>query len=351
MTDNSSFDDLFGEQADRQQQEPPRKKRRVWRKVLVGAIVVVVLAVLGVGAYVWSIGRNFNEAANQLTDEQVFGKERGEKKDDKAGGTNILLLGSDEPMSDVDMNDSRGLRSDSMMVMHLPESGSNVQVMSIPRDTWVDIEGHGKAKINAALSYGGLPLAVSTVSDFIGTELDHVAVIDFEGFKGLTDSLGGVTVNSEQAFSTNGYEFQQGENHLNGDEALAFVRERKQFSDGDFQRARNQQAFIKGLISTMISADTLSNPKKIADMVTDFAPYMYVDSELTAQYISATAFEMRDVRPGDIQFFTAPTAGVGRSSDGQSIIKVDEAELEKVREAFKNDTLAEYVETAPEQHL
>ena len=350
MTDNSAFDDIFDNQND-EPQRPRRKKKRVWRKVLVGVlVVVVVLGVLGVGVYLWNVGRTFDDKANQLSDEQVFGTQppTGNKQE---GGTNILLLGSDEPMKNVDVNSSRGLRSDSIMVMHLPENGSNVQVMSIPRDSWVNIEGQGKAKINAALSYGGLPLAVKTVSDFIGTPIDHVAIIDFQGFKGLTDSLGGVRVNSEQAFTQNGYTFTKGENLLNGDQALTFVRERKKFKDGDFQRARNQQAFIKGLVSELISADTLSNPKKIQDMVTQFAPYMYVDSGLNAQYISSTAFAMRDVRPGDIQFFTAPTAGVGRSADGQSIVNVDKAELKKVQDAFKNDTLAEYVKNAPEAHL
>lgn len=348
MTDNTTFDDLFDHQND-EPQRPRRKKKRVWRKVLVAILIIVILAVLGIGLYVWNVGRSFDNNANKLSDEQVFGSQKADRNDE--GGTNILLLGSDEPMDQVDVNDSRGLRSDTIMVMHLPESGSNVQVMSIPRDSWVDIEGHGKAKINAALSYGGLPLAVSTVSDFIGTDLDHVAIIDFEGFKALTDSLGGVRVDSEQEFEKNGHTFSKGENILNGDEALTFVRERKQFKDGDFQRARNQQAFIKGLTSEIISADTLSNPKKIQDMVKNFAPYMYVDSGLDAQYISATAFGMRDVRPGDIEFFTAPTAGVGTSSDGQSIVNVDADELEKVRDAYKNDTLAEYVQNAPEAHL
>ncbi|GAA0036632.1 LCP family protein [Brevibacterium metallidurans] len=349
MTDNSSFDDIFDNQND-EPQRPRRKKKRVWRKVLVGVLVVVVLGVLGVGVYLWNVGRTFDDKANQLSDEQVFGTQS-PTANKQEGGTNILLLGSDEPMKNVDVNSSRGLRSDSIMVMHLPENGSNVQVMSIPRDSWVNIEGQGKAKINAALSYGGLPLAVKTVSDFIGTPIDHVAIIDFQGFKGLTDSLGGVRVNSEQAFTQNGYTFTKGENLLNGDQALTFVRERKKFKDGDFQRARNQQAFIKGLVSELISADTLSNPKKIQDMVTQFAPYMYVDSGLNAQYISSTAFAMRDVRPSDIQFFTAPTAGVGRSADGQSIVNVDKAELKKVQDAFKNDTLAEYVKNAPEAHL
>lgn len=348
MSDHSSVDDLFDSQEERPQR--PRRKKKVWRKILVALLVIVILGVLGVGLYLWNVGRTFDNNANKLTDEQIFGTERpDDQKED--GGTNILLLGSDEPMDQVDVNDSRGLRSDTIMVMHIPESGSNVQVMSIPRDSWVDIEGHGKAKVNSALSTGGLPLAVSTVSDFIGTELDHVAIIDFEGFKALTDSLGGVMVNSEQAFEKNGYTFEKGENVLDGDEALTFVRERKSFQDGDFQRARNQQAFIRGLTNEIISADTLSNPKKIQDMVKNFSPYMYVDSGLDAQYISATAFAMRDVRPGDIEFFTSPTAGVGTSSDGQSIVNVDEEELKKVQDAYKNDTLDEYVKNAPESHL
>lgn len=347
MSGPTDFDEIFG---GAQPSPEPRRKRRTWRKLLVGLVVVVVLAGLGVGAYVWNLGRKFDDAANQMTDEQVFGTPKAEKKGN-TGGTNILLLGSDEPMKDVDLTSSHGLRSDSMMVMHLPEDSSSVQVMSIPRDSWVDIKGHGEAKINAALSYGGLPLAVSTVEDFIGTDIDHVAIIDFEGFKGLTDSLGGVTVQSEQAFTRKGFTFVKGANHLDGEQALAFVRERKQFKDGDFQRARNQQAFIKGLIRTMISADTLSQPTKVAKMVTDFAPYMYVDKGLSAQYISSTAFDMRDVRPGDIQFFTSPTAGVGRSADGQSIVNVDQDELKKVRAAFKDDTLEQYAKDAPESHL
>jgi LCP family protein required for cell wall assembly len=348
MTDNNtSFDELFDHQYEEEPQRP--RKKRVWRKVLVVLLIIVILGVLGIGLYVWNVGRSFDNNANRLTDEQVFGKDK--KAGGEDGGTNILLLGSDEPMSDVDVNDSRGLRSDTIMVMHLPNDGGSVQVMSIPRDSYVDIEGHGKSKINAALSYGGLPLAVSTVSDFIGTDLDHVAIIDFEGFKALTDSLGGVTVHSEQAFEQNGYTFTQGENVLNGDQALTFVRERKKFKDGDFQRARNQQAFIRGLTTEIISADTLSHPKKIQDMVKNFAPYMYVDSGLDAKYVSGTAFNMRDVRPGDIEFFTAPVAGVGTAPNGASIVKVDEGELKKVREAFQNDTVDDYVQNAPEAHL
>src|SRR5699024_3661648 len=164
MTDNTTFDDLFDHQQDEQR---PRKKKRVWRKVLVVLLVIVILGVLGIGLYVWSVGRSFDKNSNQLSDEQVFGTQK--SGDNGDGGTIILLLGSDEPMDEVDVNDSRGLRSDTIMVMHLPEDGGNVQIMSIPRDTWVDVEGHGKSKINSAPSYGGLPLAVSEVADVMVT--------------------------------------------------------------------------------------------------------------------------------------------------------------------------------------
>lgn len=85
------------------------------------------------------------------------------------------------------------------MVMHVDGDRLGVQVLSIPHDSWVGIEGHGGAKINAAMSYGGLPLATQTVSDFIGAPIHHVAILDFDGFEALTDSVGGVTVQSERA--------------------------------------------------------------------------------------------------------------------------------------------------------
>ena len=126
MTDNTTFDDLFDHQPEDQQR--PRKKKRVWRKVLVALLVIVILGVLGIGLYVWNVGRSFDKNANRLSDEQVFGDQNAGGKE--GDGTNILLLGSDEPMDEVDVNDSRGLRSDTIMVMHLPEDGGNVQIMS-----------------------------------------------------------------------------------------------------------------------------------------------------------------------------------------------------------------------------
>nr|WP_232483244.1 LCP family protein [Brevibacterium yomogidense] len=308
------------------------------------------MSVAAVAAYVWYLGRLWTDNSNQLSDEEIFSGEA--PVAEKGDALNVLLLGSDARSTDVDYSeDARGNRADTIMIMHINGDRSGVQVMTIPRDTWVDIEGHGKAKINAAMSYGGLSLATDTVSDFIGAPIHHVAIIDFDGFQALTDSVGGVDVESEQAFESDGHSFSQGANHLGGDEALAFVRARKNFADGDLQRGRNQQAFLRGLADKIVTADTLGNPGKVAGIVRDFSPYMTVDDRLTSSKIAGLAYEIRDVRPGDVQFFSSPIGSAGRSADGQSILTVDEEGLEEVRDAFSEDTVDDYAETAGDVHL
>src|SRR5690606_2503774 len=140
-----------------------------------------------------------------------------------------------------------GQRSDVMMLVHIPADRSGVYIMSFPRDLYVDIPGHGKDRINAALAFGGVPLTVTTVENYTGVPIDHVALIDFEGVKSLVDSLGGVEVDVPQDFESGGHRFTEGTQHVDGEQALAFVRARKNFADGDFQRNRNQQSLLKGI--------------------------------------------------------------------------------------------------------
>lgn len=129
------------------------------------------------------------------------------------------------------------------------------------------------------------------------------------------------------------------------------MRARKNFSDGDLQRGRNQQAFLKGLVDKVISADTLSSPNKIAGIVRDFSPYMTVDDSLSSSKIAGMAYDMRDVRTGDIKFFSAPVGGTSRSDDGQDIVAVDEKAQSDIQDAFANDTVGEYAEHAEVAHL
>jgi LCP family protein required for cell wall assembly len=309
-------------------------RKTTGRKVLAGFLVLLLLLIAAIAAYVFFLASLWNGNSNQLGEDEVFGGEQPVATSD----VNILLLGSDARDEDVDYaGDARGNRSDTIMVMHIDGDREGVQIMSIPRDSWVDIEGHGKAKINAAMSFGGLPLATQTISDFIGAPIHHVAIMDFEGFKALTDSVGGVVVDSEQEFEIDGHTYTEGANELSGEEALPFVRARKMFADGDLQRIRNQQAFLTGLMDEIIAADTLGNPAKVAGMVRDFSPYMTV--------------ELRGMRSGDVKFFSAPISGAGTSSDGQAILNIDEEKHAQIQDAFENDTVAEYAQEAETVHL
>ena len=197
--------------------------------------------------------------------------------------------------------------------------------------------------MNAAMALGGIPLVVQTLEGMFKSRIDHVAVVDFEGFKAMTDALGGVTVNVPQAFTTQGFSFEPGKQQLSGEEALAFVRERKAFSDGDYQRVENQQLFLKALMSKFLTAETLTNPVRISSLVDTVSPYVSVDKSLDAAAVASLAVGLRDVRASDVVSFTLPTSGIGTSADGQSIVLRDDAAIAKVAEALRSDTLEKLV--------
>ncbi|MGK3710673.1 LCP family protein [Arthrobacter sp. IK3] len=318
------------------QEERARQRHPVRATILVLLVLVLVAGAMA-GGYVWNLARTFNEGTQTIAG--AFPENSPEKTSAAADSRNILLIGSDtrEPGADA--------RSDTMMLVHVPGDHSSVYVMSILRDTWTQIPGHGEHKINAAMALGGVPLMVETLQDMIGVPIDHVAVIDFEGFKGLTDALGGVEVDNAQAFQSegaNGEYFAAGPLTLQGDSALKFVRERYAFADGDYQRVRNQQAFMRGLLTKLISAETLGNPLRLSAATGAIAPYLSVDERLDALRVGGLAVELRGVRSGDIEMFTLPNAGIGTSTDGQSIVLPDEAAVTGLSEALKTDTVAQY---------
>ncbi len=319
-----------------------RKRMRPGLKWSLLSLAAVLTVAVGFGgAYVWNLWNSFNSGV-EVIDEDLFGDDE-DRPVPLEGAQTILLLGSDVRGELNDLDDLDGQRSDTIMVVHIPADHQGVVVMSIMRDSWVPIPGRGENKFNAAMALGGLPLVVKTVESFIDTRIDHVAVIDFEGFKGMTDALGGVTVDNPKAFRarTTGEFFAQGSVTLQGDSALAFVRERYAFTDGDYSRVRNQQLFIKSVMAKVLSAETLTNPARISDLVGAIAPFMKVDRGVNMPYLAGLGFSIRDVRANDVHFFTSPTLGTG-TVNGLSVVRVDWDELEKVRAAFRDGTLHDY---------
>ncbi|GHD41753.1 LytR family transcriptional regulator [Mycetocola manganoxydans] len=313
---------------------PPRRFRFPLRTVLIviGVFLVVVLAALG--AYAYGLSASFDSAKRF---EKSFPAEADRPAATDDASQNILLIGSDAGGPGSDPGEVEGTRSDTMMVIHVSGDRESVHVMSLMKDSWVEIPGHGQDRLNTALVLGGVPLAVQTVEGVLDARIDRVASVDFEGFAGITDALGGVQVNNEVPFRS----FDKGPITLNGKQALEYVRETDSFTDGDIQRLRNQQAFVKGLMAKFLSAETLTNPGKITELMSAATPYLEVDSGFSSGYAVGLGFELRNLRMDDVTFFTLPVIGPA-DHGGEVAIDVDWNQVAVVRDHFREDTLDEY---------
>jgi len=305
---------------------------------LLGALAVAVLI------FVASLSSAISSNITTLSSEEAFPKESTRPAATENGSRTILFLGSDArgAVSAVADDDPDNQRSDVMMVVRVDGDRKNMEVMSVLRDSWIEIPGHGRAKANAAYSWGGAPLAVATVENLLGVRIDHVALIGFDGFADMTNALGGITVNNAVPFTREGFDYVAGPNHLNGEKALGFVRERYSFTDGDYQRARNQQEFLRAISNQAISSNTLTNPDRIFAFTTAISKHLAVDESFTPQAMFELGASLRDLRQANIHFFTLPTVGTGMQGD-QSVVYIDEGALPSIRDALRDDTLREWV--------
>ncbi len=326
------------------------RKRRPVAIVIAAAVLVVVLATAGALIYLGSLSAAFDSKTQKIP--TAFPDDSTRPSATPINGktpVNILLVGSDSrgaTAKEAAAGDASDQRSDTLMLVHVPADRRKAYVVSLMRDLWVPIPGHGSAKINAALAFGGEPLLVQTVEALLGQRIDHVVLMDFAGFKGLTDAVGGVDVEVPVAFTPSqfpGFRFEKGPRHLDGESAFVFVHERYAFPDGDYQRVRNQQLYLKSLVRKVATPQTLANPATLATVVNEMSPYLTVDSTLTASAVAGLGLELKDVRPDDVVMFTLPTKGTGWSTDGQSIVVLDEAAAKGFADAMAAGTVGQFI--------
>ncbi|MBU5467815.1 LCP family protein [Virgibacillus sp. MSJ-26] len=243
----------------RTEQRHKHKKRKGFKWVLSTVIVLVIIG----GAslfFMWNkISGTFDAMHSPLDRDQSLNRQKAlASLFNNNQSINILLLGVDERSGD------KG-RSDTMILMSLNPKTNSAMMLSIPRDTYVNIPEHGMDKINHAYAYGGVPLSVQTVEDVFDLHMHFYTRINMEGFKDGIDTLGGITVHNRQAFSQDGHQFNEGNLHLNGAEALEYIRMRKQDPRGDIGRNERQRDVIK---AAMDEAASFSNVIKVGELLT-----------------------------------------------------------------------------------
>lgn len=191
-----------------------------------------------------------------------------------------LLVGADTSAFRRKTGEKQG-RADTMLLMRVDVPSRTVSMLSIPRDLYVEVPGYGRERMNAAYANGGLPLAIKTVRQVTGVPVNHVAQIDFDGFKEVIDALGGVTIDNptylssgtsieENKFDGRFWTFRKGKITLNGRNALAYARMRHTTDANestDLARAARQQRVVDAIVAKVMSKDSILHPRDVPKAV------------------------------------------------------------------------------------
>ncbi|MBU6081896.1 LCP family glycopolymer transferase [Allobacillus halotolerans] len=235
-----------------------KKGNKKGLKIVLIVLGVLLLAGIIYFAYLYKQVDNAVSEMYQPLDSDQEKKEEIEQRFKDRDTINALLLGVDERSGD------KG-RSDTMIFLSLNPDTNKMLMLSIPRDTYVNIPGRGMDKINHAYAFGNSELSVQTVEDFLDTTIHFYGKVNMEGLKDGVDALGGVTVQNNRQFTQSGKTFETGELHLNGTEALAYSRMRKQDPKGDLGRNDRQQQIIDAMIDKGMSFGSFTKVQNILD--------------------------------------------------------------------------------------
>jgi LCP family protein required for cell wall assembly len=276
--------------------QPGRRGRRI---ALIAGIVVLIVIVVAVSSYFWADGKLNKSVALPATTAT-------------SAGTNWLIVGSDSRQGlsrtqrdALHVGSSGSSDSDSLMLLHM--GGPKPVLISIPRDSYVPIPGHGDNKINAALAYGGPTLLVQTVESVTGLRIDHYMGIGFDGLVSVVNTVGGVRICLPQAIqdSYSGVNLSKGCHNLNGTQALAFVRDRHSFATSDLQRIQDQRAFLKALLSKATSPGVYLNPFTAYPFASTAAGSIAVDKGTSLYDLIQAGLALRGAQTGTVPIANA----------------------------------------------
>lgn len=244
------------------------------------------------------------------------------------GETNVLVLGVD--------GEGYVKRSDTIMVAHIDPRNNVAGVVSIPRDTRVEIQGRGLDKINHAFAFGGPELSRKTAEQFLGVEVPYYIVIDIAGLRHLIDEIGGVVIDVEKSmyyidYSQNLFvDLKAGKQRLSGKDALSYLRYRT--DGGDLNRILRQQKFINAFATQLtVRRNVLNSPKIILRLLS------YMDTNLNTKQILGLALNMRRIYEfGQIKMFSLQ--GYDEMLNGVYYMQPDPIKLKKAVSEYLKST-------------
>ncbi|GAA3719620.1 hypothetical protein GCM10022224_101910 [Nonomuraea antimicrobica] len=300
-------------------------------KIVAGVLVVLLVTV--VGLFFWVNSRLAGI-------DGVLADYEGRPAD--TPGTNWLLVGSDSrkgltaaQRKKLATGQAAGQRTDSMMLLHIPEGSDKPTLVSLPRDSAVTIPGKGRDKLNSAYALGGPKLLVRTVESVTGVYVDHYMEIGFAGFVDIVDAVGGVEINVRQAVDDPkaGLKLKKGTQVLSGSQALGYVRTRKGGALPDFERTKRQRQFLSAVVKKAASPGVLINPFTAIPLASSATAAVEVDSGTGAFDMLSLGLAM-----GDSPVTTVvPFGGNEAVPSGGTAVKWDRMKALALFDALKND--------------
>lgn len=288
-----------------------KKKKSKLPKILITvfAVLFVLVVCAGIALALWVNSLNesmgFEDEAQKQELMRVLAPSNDGQNAQESSAFYMLILGSDAREGDG------ASRADVTMLCRIDADTATVDLVSIPRDTMVEIDGYGTQKINAAYSFGGAAGAVETVSQFAGVDISHYAEVHFEELESVVDELGGIWVNVPEAFQAGNISFDAGEQKLNGEQALAFARERHNVSGGDFGRAQAQRIIVQAIIKQVLNTP----PAELPSIVGKLASSVSTDYSVTDLVSLAQTFQGKS-----LVMYSAVCPSYSLSRDGVSYV-------------------------------
>lgn len=293
--------------------------------IIFGIVAVLVIGIVGVAAKLYFDVSNSMQQTYESVERDREDRLRENDVDlSQQESFSVLLMGIDTG----DLGRVEQGRSDTMMVATISPQDNQTTVVSIGRDSYVDIVGHGTTdKINHAYAFGGPAMAMNTVEKFLDIPIDHYVSINMAGLKELVDAVGGIEVDNEITFSQDGFDFAIGRTSLNGEQALAYSRMRYEDPNGDYGRQERQRKIVEGIVKKVLSLDGITQYQTILNAVEqNMKTDMSFDDMRTLAFNYRSAFQT--IKQDQLQ-------GEGFMQDGISYQRVSEEELARVQKELK----------------